>query len=173
MNFWTKNEDFQQLPFLTETCLVQTSFCFHKRTMARTTIALICWLHFVSSLDTLALLETKNNLEIVDLQSDYEREVYGYIKNSILLSESDLVQADGSNMVVYVPESSTDDRFQSLNLEGFTKVTGSLKHYVQAGGQVEFPKTISFKVSFQCSRCLKITEKVSFNIASEASYVYI
>ena len=24
-----------------------------------------------------------------------------------------------------------------------------------------------------CSRCLKITEKVSFNIASEASYVYI
>ena len=24
-----------------------------------------------------------------------------------------------------------------------------------------------------CARCLKITEKVSFNIASEASYVYI
>ena len=24
-----------------------------------------------------------------------------------------------------------------------------------------------------CTRCLKITEKVSFNIASEASYVYI
>ena len=26
---------------------------------------------------------------------------------------------------------------------------------------------------FTCTRCLKITEKVSFNIASEASYVYI
>ena len=24
-----------------------------------------------------------------------------------------------------------------------------------------------------CARCLKITEKVAFNIASEASYVYI
>ena len=32
---------------------------------------------------------------------------------------------------------------------------------------------ISFRIFGFTSRCLKITEKVSFNIASEASYVYI
>ena len=30
-----------------------------------------------------------------------------------------------------------------------------------------------FVVTYKNSRCLKITEKVAFNIASEASYVYI
>ena len=38
----------------------------------------------------------------------------------------------------------------------------------------DFMLTIeNFKVSVISSRCIKITEKVSFNIASEASYAYI
>ena len=32
---------------------------------------------------------------------------------------------------------------------------------------------LKMETSFIVTRCLKITEKVSFNIASEASYVYI
>ena len=32
---------------------------------------------------------------------------------------------------------------------------------------------LALKNNLTVSRCLKITEKVSFNIASEASYVYI
>ena len=32
---------------------------------------------------------------------------------------------------------------------------------------------LTLMLIFQTSRCLKLTEKVSFNIASEASYVYI
>ena len=122
--------------------------------MVAITIILIYWVHFVSSLDTLSLIEKKSSLKIVDLQSDYCREVYGYIKDSILLSneassQSDLAQAVGSSadskMVIYVPNCSPDERFQSLNLTGLTKFTGKLTYYVQAGGQVEFPKTISFK----------------------------
>ena len=34
-------------------------------------------------------------------------------------------------------------------------------------------KRIQKRVSITIARCLKITEKVSFNIASEASYVYV
>ena len=34
-------------------------------------------------------------------------------------------------------------------------------------------KGYNFSSDPQASRCLKITEKVSFNIANEASYVYI
>ena len=36
-----------------------------------------------------------------------------------------------------------------------------------------FPKKKEFTLARAPARCLKITEKVSFNIASEASYVYI
>ena len=32
---------------------------------------------------------------------------------------------------------------------------------------------ITLLIPYEVTRCLKITEKVSFNIASEASYVYI
>ena len=35
------------------------------------------------------------------------------------------------------------------------------------------PQKIGFKKVVASPRCLKITEKVSFNIASEASYVYV
>ena len=42
--------------------------------------------------------------------------------------------------------------------------------HVFDGGHWDFPHAYNTSIR---SRCLKITEKVSFNIASEASYVYI
>ena len=48
-------------------------------------------------------------------------------------------------------------------------VVGSKKEFISL-------RCLNWKCPVQavlCSRCLKITEKVSFNIASEASYVYI
>ena len=38
---------------------------------------------------------------------------------------------------------------------------------------MRFGAMIHPKKSFKATQCFKITEKVSFNIASEASYVYI
>ena len=45
----------------------------------------------------------------------------------------------------------------------------------QDNHQISFPFNVSGASFIICivSRCLKITEKVSFNMASEASYVYI
>ena len=45
------------------------------------------------------------------------------------------------------------------------------RHTIRAN--MRFGAMIHPKKSFKATQCFKITEKVSFNIASEASYVYI
>ena len=49
----------------------------------------------------------------------------------------------------------------------------SLKSALLSATLFENPQKISQKLIHLAARCLKITEKVSFSIASEASYVYI
>ena len=117
------------------------------------------WLRIATSIDTFQL-ETIKKAKIIDFQSDYQREVNGFIKDSVLLSslpiEEDIKQAvSGDSNVVYVSDSDFSDVFESLNIKGVTRFTGDFKSYVKAGGELEFPKNISFKVSiFNSSLCM-------------------
>ena len=117
------------------------------------------WLRIATSIDTFQL-ETIQKAKIIDFQSHYQREVNGFIKDSVLLSslpiEEDIKQAvSGDSNVVYVSDSDFSDVFESLNINGVTRFTGDFKSYAKAGGELEFPKNISFKVNiFSSSLCM-------------------
>jgi len=106
-----------------------------------------------------ALFQLKNEVQMLDFRSEYDREIFGYISGSILvpqgLNEDEIENFIESNIKENIPlvviSDYQDDAAIPENIVIDSKnyyYLGNIKAWIQSGGKIEYPKIINYQALY-------------------------